>query len=101
MDDVPGPTQSPGFVGSPEVENAIVEWQSTGIAQVNSISINLNEQQIDLSTNDMRLLHYILKAGQSPESREYTIWTNTFVQYVTNFLDLRLQKAEMTCQLSY
>ena len=80
MDDIPGPTQSPGFVGSPEVESAITEWQSTGIAQVENLTIDLNEQNIDFSANDMRLLHYILKAGQSSESREYTIWTNTFSQ---------------------
>lgn len=84
MDDVPSPpTPALGFVGTPEVESAIVEWQRTGIAQVNNLSVNLHEQHFDFSANDMRLLHYILKAGQSNESREFTIWTNTFSQYVT------------------
>ena len=81
-EDALGSSQSAGFVGSPDAEVAISEWQRTGIACVDGISIDLNDQQFEFSTNDMRLLYYILRAGQSSESKEYTIWTNTFSQYV-------------------
>ena len=41
MEDSLGPNSSPSFVGTPEVENAIVEWQRTGIARVESLQIDL------------------------------------------------------------
>ena len=75
-----GPAHSSGFVGPPEVEDAILEWQQTGIAQVGNSRVDLNDQLIDFSANDLRLLHHILKAGQSSESQSYTIWTRTFSQ---------------------
>ena len=81
-DDIPEPAATPGFLGLPEVESSISEWQQTGIARVGNLSLDLKKQAIEFTANDMRLLYHILKAGQSSESREYTVWTNTFPQYV-------------------
>lgn len=78
-EDIPVMAHSSGALSSPEIEGAIARWQEAGVASVGSSSMALHGP-IDYSPDDLRLLYHILRAGQSAESREFTIWTNTFNQ---------------------
>lgn len=78
-DDIPTIATAPGALSTPEIEAAIATWHETGVATVGAITMDLHSP-VDYSGDDLRLLYHMMRAGQSAESREFTVWTNTFSQ---------------------
>lgn len=63
-----------------DINRLISQWQKVGVATLGELSLDLQEQRIEYSTNDLRMVYFVLQAGQSAESQEFTVWTNTFSQ---------------------
>lgn len=79
-DDASGNAPVPGLYWSQEIESTIEHWEQTGEATLGSFTIDLQAQGHRYTKSDLHLIYFVLAAGQSQESREFTVWTCTTAQ---------------------
>lgn len=79
-DETPEVVNAKSGASSPDVDALLSEWQASGIASLGDLTLDLRSQSFNYSSNDLRMIYHVLRAGQSAESREYTVWTNSFSQ---------------------
>lgn len=65
---------------SPDIDSLVNEWQHTGVASLGDLSLDLQSRSFPYSESDIKMIYFILRAGHSAESQEFTVWTNSFSQ---------------------
>ncbi|KAB8527788.1 hypothetical protein FH972_025440 [Carpinus fangiana] len=76
-DEPVGQSPIPGLFWSPEIEAIVDGWERAGEARLGPFSIDLRAEGHRYSHADLHLIYFMLVSGQSPETREFTVWTST------------------------